>query len=332
MKYDLLSLGSGVVDKILCVDDEFIKKMKLQKGGTRNCLNKPHDYLIEASKSKKVMSISGGSAANATKVVAGLGKKCAYICKIGNDKWGDFYKKNCTERNIETLFSVSEDLPTGSILSLVTPDAERTMCSDLRACQAITGADIKKEHFSHCKLFHLDGYNFYYEDALKTAIESAIEYNCPISIDCCGHEIIRSHFDIIMQYLEGRYFHLFFANEREAFELTGRSDPTEACQLLSKFCSYATVMMGEKGSVTAHKGKLYYEHTNPIKPLDTTGAGDMYVGGFLYAYLSGLSVEECMFYGKTTAAEGIQVFGGELPTQNLQRLKKYLASLEYAKN
>lgn len=332
MKYDLLSLGSGVVDKILCVDDEFLTKMNLSKGGTRNYLNLDHDELIEASRSKNVLSISGGSAANATKVVAGLGMKCAYIAKIGNDKWGKFYKKNCIERNIEPLFSVSKDLPTGAILSLVTPDAERTMCSDLRACQSITSADIKKEYFSHSRLFHLDGYNFYYEDAMKAAIDAATENNCPISLDCCSHEIIRTHFDTIMQYLENKSFHLFFANEREAFELTGRSDPTEACQQLSKFCSYATVMMGEKGSVTMHNEKLYYEHTDPIKPVDTTGAGDMYVGGFLYAYLSGLGVEECMFYGKTTAAEGIQVFGGELPTQDLQRLQKHLVSPELAKS
>ena len=332
MKYDLLSLGSGVVDKILCVDDEFLTKMNLPKGGTRNYLNVDHEELIEASSSKNVLPISGGSAANATKVVAGLGMQCAYIAKIGNDKWGDFYRKNCIERNIDPLFSVSEDLPTGAILSLVTPDAERTMCSDLRACQSIDSADIKKKYFRHSRLFHLDGYNFYYENAMKTALEAAIEHNCPISLDCCSHEIIRSHFDTIMQYLESKTFHLFFANEREAFELTGRSNPTEACQQLSKFCNYATVMMGEKGSVTIHKEKLYYEHTDPIKPLDTTGAGDMYVGGFLYAYLSGLSVEECMFYGKTTAAAGIQVFGGELPTQDLQRLKKFLTSLELVKN
>ena len=230
------------------------------------------------------------------------------------------------------LFTVCEDLPTGGLLALVTPDAERTMCTDLRACQSITAADIQKDYFSHAKLFHLDGYNFIYEGVLQTAVNAAIEKGCPISLDFSSHEIIRSHFDVIMQHLEKKSFHILFANEREAFELTGRSDPIEACIELSKYCKYATVMMGQKGSVTVFEERPYFERTDPIKPLDTTGAGDMYVGGFLYGYLSGLEVSECMHYGKTIAAEGIQVFGAELTTQHLLRLQKQLNSLELVKN
>lgn len=328
MKYDLLSLGSAVIDKIVCVNDEFLLKNRLEKGGTRNYLNQDLEILIKQLENKTLLPVPGGSAANATKVVAGLGKKCAYIAKIGKDKWGEFYRTNCLERGIEPLFSESKLLPTGALLALVTPDGERTHCPDLRACQSITASDINANHFKHTNLFHLDGYNFYYLEALSAAIEAAKFHQCKISLDCGSYEIMRSHFEMIMELLEKRTFHLFFANEREAFELIGRSDPFDACHDLSKYNDYTTVMMGERGSVTYFQNKMYYRPTEPIKPVDTTGAGDMYVGGFLYGYICGASIEECMSYGTMTAAEGIQVFGGELPVKHLQQLQKKLTSLE----
>lgn len=327
MQYDLLSFGSAVVDKILCVDESFLEDMHFEKGGTRVNLNFNHDTILEASPSKNMLSIPGGSAGNATKIVAGLGLKCAYIAKIGKDKWGEFYRNSFIERNIHPYFSECEKLPTGSLLCLITPDGERTMCPDLRACMSITKEDIKPEYFDHVKLFHMDGYNFYYQEAFYSAVDIASKKNCPISIDFSSYELIRSQFDLIHELLRKEKFKLIFANEREAFELTGKSDPIDACHALAKFSPYVTVMMGQRGSVCIANEKLIIKHAKAIKPLDTTGAGDMYVGAFLFGYLSGYSVDECMNLGTKTAAEGIQIFGGELPLKYLQQLKMSLPTL-----
>lgn len=329
MQYDFLGMGSAVVDKIICVDDAFIEKMGLVKGGTRNLLNVDHQKLIELTQSKNILSIPGGSAANATKIVAGLGDlKCSLLAKIGNDKWGEFYQKNLEHKNIHPFFSKCEKLPTGSMLCLITPDGERTMCPDLRACQSITPKDIQPHYFDHLKLFHIDGYNFYYEEACLQALIEAKKHNCPTSIDFSSFEIIRSHFDMIMELLKKQTFFMIFANEREAFELTGKSDPIDACKALSQFAPISTVMMGEKGAVSVHHEKLFVRYAKAIKPLDTTGAGDMFVGGYIFGHLCGCGPEECLSLGTATAAEGIQVFGGELPAKHLQQLKENIAKLE----
>ena len=176
----------------------------------------------------------------------------------------------------------------------------------------------------------MDGYNFYYEEACLEAIVQAQKHGCPISIDFSSFEMIRSHFDMIMELMKKQTFFMIFANEREAFELTGKSDPIESAKALSQFAPVSTVMMGEKGAITVYNEKLYVKYAKPIKPLDTTGAGDMFVGGFIFGHLSGYGPEECMALGTATAAEGIQVFGGELPAKHLQQLKKNIAKLELA--
>ncbi len=322
MTYDLLTFGSAVIDKVICINDAFLESKNFEKGGTRAYLNQDQQQLINEISPNTILPIPGGSAGNTTKVASGLGLECAYIAKIGNDQWGQLYKNSFIERDIKPYFSTSSSLPTGSILCLITPDGERTICPDLRACQSIQAEDIQPSYFKSARHFHLDGYNFYYEDACRRALECALNEDCPISLDISSFEIAKSHFEMITGYLKSHAINLLFANEREAAELTGEKDPIRACEELSKYCPTVTVMMGEKGSVTAHKGQLYLKEIDTIKPLDTTGAGDIFIGGFLFGMLSDLSIEDCIEIGTATAAEGIQVFGGELPMKTLHRLRK----------
>ena len=121
----------------------------------------------------------------------------------------------------------------------------------------------------------MDGYNFYYPDALEESIRLAAKMKCSISIDMSSFELMKSHAPRIQELLDKRTVDLIFANEREAFELTGATDPVRACEKLSIYCPLVTVMMGERGSATIHNGQLYLKPTKAIKPLDTTGAGDM---------------------------------------------------------
>lgn len=326
MKFDLLTLGSAVVDKVVCgVADDFLTSLGLEKGGTYPDLNLGHDFLIKASNSQDIVTVPGGSAANVTKVAAGFGLKCAYISKIGNDKWGNYYKDSFIQRGIVPYFSIASEFPTASALCLVTPDGERTMCPDLRACRAISAQDISPAYFDKARLFHLDGYNFYYEEAIERALELAVEKQCPISLDMCSHQLIHSHYDTIMSVIESRTLELLFANEREAGELAKTTDPIEACKILSKYCPTVTVMMGNKGSVTICHKKMIIKPAKTVKALDTTGAGDNYVGGFLYGYLTGYPIEVCMEIGTQIAAQGVQIRGGEPSIETFAQLKESLS-------
>lgn len=326
MKFDLLTLGSAVVDKVVCgISDDFLASLGLEKGNNYPNINYEHDFLIKASKSQDIVTVPGGSAANVTKVAAGFGLKCAYISKIGKDHWGSYYKDSFIQRGIVPYFSISNDYPTASALCLVTPDGERTMCPDLRACKAISAQDISPAYFDRARLFHLDGYNFYYEEAIERALELAIEKECPISLDMCSHQLIRSHYDTIMSVIESHTLELLFANEREATELAKTADPIEACKILSKYCPTVTVMMGSKGSVTICQEKMILKPAKAVKAVDTTGAGDMYVGGYLYGYLTDCDIEECMEIGTQVAAQGVQIRGGELPIETFAQLKESLS-------
>lgn len=318
--YHLLSLGSAVVDKIIKVEDSFLKTFRLEKGATRSLVNCDHTPLIDASNQIPIYQ-PGGSAANTTRVIAGLGLNCAMIAKIGQDKWGEFYRESLKKKNIDPYLCISIENETGQILSLVSPDGERTMCPILGACMDITPHDIKPEWFDTTNLFYLDAYNFYYPEMIRFALESAMTRNCKIAMDITSHEIIKDYKDLILEFIKKGAFSLIFSNAREAYELTGEKDPESAAKILGQYCPLVTIMQGKKGALCYSQEKLYSSLAQKVEAIDTTGAGDIFIGGFLFGYLSDQPLQKCLDIGNKTAAQGVQHFGGELPPETLKRLK-----------
>ncbi len=322
MSLDLLSLGSAVVDKILQIDDSFLEAFSIPKGSTRANLNIPHEELIQKS-GQEPLYISGGSAANATKVASGLGLDCGFIAKIGRDPLGQFFKDNLTERRVKPYLGYSEK-KTGQVLNLITPDGERSMCPVLDACMDIQAEDIHPEYFKKTRCFLFDGYNFFYEQALGKAIASAREARCLIALDLSSHEIVKTQRERIHFLLSNHIVDILFANEQEIRELTGIRDAVKALHYLSTFIPIVTVMLGDKGAIFKSGDHFIMQPAFKVKSLDSTGAGDHFVGGFMYGYLSELPYEECMRIGSLTASQGVRVFGGELPLNTLKHLKKYV--------
>jgi len=105
-----------------------------------------------------------------------------------------------------------------------------------------------------------------------------------------------------------RFTDIFFPNESEAFAVTGEKDAKSAALHLAKYCRIAVVKRGSRGSILA-SDTVYHECSiyDKYKGRDFTGAGDSYNAGFLYAFLNGMPLFECMKYGSASAALRISV-------------------------
>lgn len=117
---------------------------------------------------------------------------------------------------------------------------------------------------------------------------------------------------------------LFIPNTREARHLTGESDLDAALAALGHFCRLPVVKAGALGSYAFDRGAIIHVPAIPVKPVDTTGAGDCFNAGFLKAWLEGRDVEECLRWGNAVGGLSTMAPGGATRVITLDDLVPYL--------
>lgn len=310
--YSVLGIGGPILDQILPVTEEYLATIPGEKAGME-----PVDYhtlqkIIENSGSKPI-SVPGGSSRNMINGMVRLGDACAFCGKIGNDSSGEEFIQLMKQRHIELLLART-DTPTAVVLSLVTPDGQRTFRTFLGASQEMRGQDLRPEYFNNVQLVHIEGYALYNDNLVETAMQYAQEAGAKISFDLASFEIVRKFKPKIVQLL-GNYVDIVFANELEAAALTELNEEA-ACDFLAELCEVGIVLMGPLGCWVKRGNHKMHCPAYPVKPIDTTGAGDLFASGFLHAYLQGFNLEECAHYGAIAGRAVVQVMGAEIPHQS----------------
>lgn len=103
---------------------------------------------------------------------------------------------------------------------------------------------------------------------------------------------------------------IFVPNELEASRLTGASDPHEAIKILGRYVRLPIIKLGARGSMGLKEGQVIEVPTINVKPIDTTGAGDVFVAGLLYGYLRGWDIERCLRLANICGALSTRGIGG----------------------
>ena len=136
-KIDLVGVGNAIVDIVTNIDDEFLKKNRLQKG-SMNLINLENSNKL-LKNCKIIKQISGGSAANTVVSLANLGNNVEFIGRVKNDKFGNFFSKDIKESgaSFNSKYIETEESSAHSLI-LITPDAQRTMCTYLGASTAVS--------------------------------------------------------------------------------------------------------------------------------------------------------------------------------------------------
>lgn len=319
-QYDILGIGAPVVDHIIKVEEEFVDSLEGGKGGMLVINYHTLSEILEKFGGEATL-LAGGSGANTIKGLAHLGHSTALWGKIGNDVTGQIFTQSIEEANIAPLLLHSHT-PTAHALCLVTPDGERTMRTYLGASLEMYAEDLTPDIFRGVKLVHFEGYNLLKGDLTLEAMKLAKSEGALISIDLASYEIVHSHHDLIKELLQN-FVDIVIANADEAWALLGLP-PEESCRALNSLCETAVVLFGEGGCWVSQSGTPIHGAPFPAKPVDTTGAGDLFASGFLHAYLKGYPIEECAKLGNRTGSAVVQVLGAEIPPVSWELIKPHL--------
>lgn len=119
---------------------------------------------------------------------------------------------------------------------------------------------------------------------------------------------------------------IFLPNAQEARSLTQKEDLADAIRALGELCPLVVVKNGPDGSYACVEGEITHVPVTPVKPLDTTGAGDCYDAGFLKAYLDGKPVAECLAWGNIIASYSVRGYGGTGTRVTVEMIEKELSN------
>jgi sugar/nucleoside kinase (ribokinase family) len=309
----VIGVGSPVVDFVIETDDEFLATLPGRKGGMELVDSPTLRALLKSIKDAPVKA-PGGSAGNTTFALARMGMPCGFMGKVGRDDNGDYYKTLFKEVGGDvSRFKTDGADPTACCVSLVTPDSERTMRTDLGAAMGFSPADIGADDFKGCRHVHVEGYLLFNRELLFAVLEAARASDCTVSLDLGSFEVVDAAKDILPGILK-EYVDIVFANEEEAAAFSGSRDPETGLAALGHLCRVAAVKVGKDGAyLKDESGTTHVPAMVVDKVIDTTGAGDYWAAGFLFAHLNGYSLTKSGCVGALFGKHVIGCMGADLP-------------------
>ena len=321
-KAELIGVGSPLVDLVVQVDDAFLAAHVAGAKGGMQMVDAEIISGLLAKLGREPARSPGGSSANTTVGCAHLGVRSAFIGACGQDDLGLYYRSALLEQNCEPRLVEQASLPTGQVLSMVTPDSERTMRTCLGAAASLDPAFFSPEVFSGARMVVIEGYTLFSPGLTRSVVESARGACCQIALDLASFEVVNANRALIAELLaEG--IDILFANADEATAWHA-GGPEAALEDLARQVAVVAVKLGKEGAVIARGAERVRVQAEQVEAIDTTGAGDSWAAGFLAGYLRGLPLRSCGRLGSLSGAAVVQVMGAQLPRQSWLGVKGYL--------
>ncbi len=327
--FDLIGVGSPIMDLLARVDDAFLlKNVAGEKGGM---------VLIDHDEMQRIVDLldgepayaTGGSAANATYNATRLGLRTTFLGKLGNDRLATIYRQAFETAGVDGSRFKTGNLANARCLALVTPDAQRTMRTCLGAAMTLVPGEISAADFAGCKHAHIEGYLVFNQALADAVLTAARAAGCTVSLDLSSFEVVNASRDWLRRQFR-KDIDVVFANEDEIRALF--QDPVSSYESLAKKLAdlgvLAAVKVGKDGAWIAQEKQLH--RIAPVavaNVIDTNGAGDAWAAGFLYGYLRGWPLPACGAIASLLGAETVMHLGPIIPETHWQVVKPRAVAL-----
>lgn len=306
----ICGIGNATVDIQFQADDSYLEDQGFTPG-IATYIDLEQALAIESSLSPTSV-MAGGAAANSLCGLAKLGAECHFIGKRADDEMGaqvvDDFKGLVTFKTQYTKNTYG----TGRCLTFTTEDGERSFSPYFGANHDLSIADMDADLLGSCDMVLLEGYPLQGDigpETMKKTARLLHELGVKTVFNPSDAGLIQKHRDTVEFILE--HTDILICNMDEVKALTGMQNPNQAAAHLSgRFETGALTMSGD-GCLAFDKGMLIHVPAiaKPEDIVDTNGAGDQFVAGFLYGYGTGQSLEESAILGHQMAANVLGSFG-----------------------
>jgi fructokinase len=266
------------LNKILCVGEALIDMICTDKGSSlsdgQNFLKKP-----------------GGAPTNVAAAIAALGGKVELAAKVGADPFGRHLTEVMESFGVSTRWMLQDKdhFTTLAFVSLM-ESGERDFYFNRGADGQLSESDVNKIDLAEFSIVHFGSATGFLPGPLQAAYNSlrarSLQNDIFISFDPNYRHLLfrgntQSFIDQCWNFLQSCHF--FKVSDEEALLLTGKPTLEEATAVfLKKTNALFAITLGKDGTLLGINHETRIIPSIPVKPVDTTGAGDAFVGAVLY--------------------------------------------------
>lgn len=264
--------------KILCVGEALIDMICTDKG---RALSDGDNFLKKP----------GGAPTNVAAAIAALGGEVSLVTKVGTDPFGRHLVQVMQSFGVSTEYMLMDPnhFTTFAFVSLM-ENGERDFYFNRGADGQLSVDDIESVNLDEYSIIHFGSATAFLpaplQDAYLALLKKAVEKNIFISFDPNYRQLLYQNLKpsfIQQSWHFLKCCHFVKLSDEEAMLITGKSTLEEAAGcLLEETHAVFAITLGKEGTLLGHNGKTYIVSSIPVSPVDTTGAGDAFVGAVLY--------------------------------------------------
>ncbi len=313
-KYNIYGIGAAIVDTEVVVSDSFLNENEIGKGLMTLVDEERQKYLIDSltTQSIPVKRSCGGSACNSVVAASRFGSSAFFSGKVANDEEGVFFVKDLKRAGVDFHQLDPSNGVTGKCLVMVTPDAERTMNTNLGASLELSYREIDEPALANSDWLYIEGYvvtddkrTAVARDAMTYAKQSGVKTSLSLS----DPFVVEVFSDNIKTIIGEDGIDLIFCNGDEARSFTGTHTIEAAAESLKQYAKTFAITRGPDGSLTYDGQDISYNKAVQTNAIDTNGAGDMFAGAFLHALISGREYSWAAQFANTASSIVVSSFG-----------------------
>lgn len=289
LKFEVLVMKSEKQNQVICIGELLIDFF---------CT----DIDVDLQEGTQFLKSAGGAPANVTAAIAKLGGQAAFSGKVGHDPFGYFLKKTLDEASVDTSMLVMDEQASTTLAFVsLKKDGERDFVFNRGADALLTMDEIDTAKVAQAKILHFGSATALLSQPFRQTylqlMREAYEKEQFISFDPnYRRDLWKGNVDEFVQLSKEAigFSDLVKVSDEELEIITGiKQDQDKAVALLHELGAKAVaVTLGKHGTLISNGKRRDIVKSIPIQSIDSTGAGDAFVGATLFQLASTQSPRE----------------------------------------
>lgn len=266
-----------------------------------------------------LQTIPGGKGANQAVAAARQGVNVAMVGRVGSDSFGPFLVNNLKANQVDTGRVLADGSATGTAIIVVDANGQNSIVLSPGANGKVTPSDVDSAPDAKVLLLQ-------FEIPMDVVLHAAKRYKAKGATVILNPAPAREISSDLLANVD-----ILIPNENELSLLTGMtvsdaaSAEKAAKEVLKQGVKTVIVTLGSKGALLVSGTQVAQVDTYKVEVVDTTAAGDSFIGGFASAFLSGKSLEDSVRYGCACGALATTKFGAQPSLPTKEEVEKFMS-------